>query len=147
MGKRGPKSSNVSSLGLAVKERPKPPYWLPKIARETWKKIVGSKKPDFFQEAELFLLEQYCMCVETFHQARLEVYPKGESPRLTQSTPQGVEIPSAHLKVMDTQRAAMGMLATKLRIAVNSRVSNHTGINEKDVPKSKRKGLMFGEGE
>jgi phage terminase small subunit len=139
MGKRGPKSSNVTDLGLAVKERPKPPHWLPKIARETWKKIVGSKKPDFFQEAELLLLEQYCMCVETYHQARLRVYPKDGPPQLTQLTPQLLEIPSAHLKVMDTQRASMGMLATKLRIAVNSRVSNAKAAGEKEEPKRKQR--------
>jgi len=145
MGKRGPKGNNVSSLGLAVKDRPKPPHWLPKKAKETWKRIVDSKKPDFFHEAELPLLEQYCMSVEIFHHARLQVYQNGEPPKLTQSTPQGLEIPSAYLKIMDTQKKDMAMLSTKLRIAVNSRVSNHKAAGEKETVKSKRVNLMFDE--
>ena len=116
---------------------------MPKIARAMWKKIVGSKKPDFFQEAELPLLEKYCIAEEIYQRALKKVLPDDGSEHFTQKTPQGVEIPDANLKVMEAQRRDQSALATKLRIAVNSRVSNHTGINDKDVPKSKRANLMF----
>jgi hypothetical protein len=40
----------------------------------------------------------------------------------------------------------ISMMATKLRLCVNSRISPQKAGGEKVPPKSKRRGLMFGEG-
>lgn len=144
MGARGPKgeqSENVTKMSLVIHERPKPPKKLPKIARELWKQIVDSKPVDHFQRAELPLLVKYCMA-EHFYWQAVELM----SEDMVITTAKGYSLPDTYMTIAQNQVKIQNALATKLRIAVNSRISNHKGAGEKEppIPKRERKGLMFG---
>lgn len=144
MGKRGPKgeqSETVTNLGLVIKKRPKPPKGLPKIARAMWKQIVDSKPADHFQRAELPLLVKYCMAEHLYWKA-IELM----SDDLVITTSRGYNLPDTYVTIAQNQVKLQNALATKLRIATNSRISNFKAAGEKEEPKRNRKGLMFGDG-
>lgn len=142
MGLRGKKSSNVCSMELTVRKRPDPPKRLSKVARAMWKQIVGSLPVEHFRRSELPLLEKYCMAEGLYWKA-LELMD--ESMVIT--TAKGYSLPDTYLTIANKQVQLQTALATKLRIATNARISKDKAGAEKETPKSKRKGLMFGEGE
>lgn len=142
MGARGKQPGNICKMELTVKLRPKPPARLPRVARAMWKQIVGSLPIDHFRRSELPLLEKYCMCEDLYWKALALM---DESMVIT--TAKGYSLPDTYLTIANKQVQLQNTLATKLRIATNARSSASKVGHEKEAPKSKRKGLMFGEGE
>ena len=143
MGIRGPKgeqSERAISMGLVIKQRPKPPRGMPKIARDCWKRIVDSLPVNHFHQAELPLLEKYCICEEIYQIAIEKTLAGG----LAIVTEKGYALPDIYLTIAQNQVKLQTSLATKLRIATNSRISNFKAAGEKEEPKSRRKNLMFG---
>jgi phage terminase small subunit len=143
MGIRGPKGEQTDkaiSMGLVVKTRPKPPRRMPKVARDCWRRIVESKPIDHFHQSELFLLEKYCMAEEIYHQAMEKVL----DGHLAIVTDKGYALPDIYLTIAQNQVKLQTVLATKLRIATNSRISNFKAASEKEEPQNRRKDLMFG---
>ena len=141
MGSRGPKgeqAENVKNLGIVVKERPKPPKKLPKIARDIWKQIVESLPVDHFKQAELPLLVKYCMAEHLYWKA-VELM----SDDMVITTSKGFTLPDTYVTIAQNQVKIQASLATKLRITTNSRVTKFQAASEKEEPKRKRRGLMF----
>lgn len=147
MGARGPRGQEeerVVKLGLAPpKERPRAPEWMKEgtRARDTWDRVVNSLPADHFRQGELPLLEKYCMAEEIYYQAAERM-----SGTLTITTAKGYELPDTYLTIMNKQVTIQSMLATKLRLTPNSRISNNkAGHSKEEVPtNSMRQGLMFG---
>jgi len=142
MGLRGRKSASATSIGLVVKKRPDPPKRLPKVGKAMWKQIVGSLPVDHFRQSELPLLEKYCMAEHVYWRAS-ELMDE----TLVITTAKGFSLPDTYLTIMNKQVQLQTALATKLRISTNSRVTKFQAATEKETVKSKRRGLMFGEGE
>ena len=120
-----------------------------------WKQIVNSKDPGHFRRAELPLLEKYCMAEAIYWQAMDHIFAMTDeqketgdiSKNLIITTTKGYELPDTYLTIANKQVQLQTALATKLRIATNARVSKDKDGAEKESPKSKRRGMMYGEGE
>ena len=144
MGARGPKpEAEGKVIGLVPKERARAPEWMKEgtLARATWDRIVNSLPADHFKEADLPLLEKYCLCEQIYHHAARHL-----SLSLTTITAKGYELPDTHLTIMNQQVKLQTGLATKLRLCPNSRITNNQAGHEKSRPprNAERQGLMFG---
>jgi P27 family predicted phage terminase small subunit len=136
MGARGRKPANI--LTITQKKRPKPPKRLGKVGRAMWKMIVDSYPADHFRRSELFLLEKYCVA-EQIYQAAMNMV---EEHGLVTTTDTGYMIQSTYLGIANAQVKLQATLATKLRIATNSRLSNAKAGFEKE-PVVSRRGMLY----
>jgi P27 family predicted phage terminase small subunit len=138
MGLRGPKPSG--HLSLTEKTRPSAPKRLGRVGKAMWRQIVNSYQPDHFRRAELPLLEKYCVCEEIYQTAMDKIAEQG----LITTTETGYMVMNTYLNIANAQVKLQATLATKLRIATNSRMSASKAGHEKEPLKSKRSGMMFG---
>lgn len=140
MGLRGKKSDNVCAMELVIKKKPKPPKRLPRIAKAMWKQIVDSLPVEHFRRSELPLLEKYCMAEDLYWKA-IDLMDRS----MVITTAKGYSLPDTYLTIANKQVQLQTALATKLRIATNARISKDKAGAEKETPKSKRRGIMFGD--
>ena len=139
MGARGPKPSG-HKLILLENKRPAPPKRLGKIGKAMWKQILNSYQPGHFRRSELFLLEKYCVCEEIYWQAMGKVTECG----LVTTTETGYQVQNTYLNIANAQVKLQSTLATKLRIATNSRISGSKAEYEKEpFINSSRRGMMY----
>jgi P27 family predicted phage terminase small subunit len=124
-------------------ERPKPPHKISKVGRQVWKEIVASLPPGYFRRGSLPLLLAYCEAVSV-HAEACVLIQKG----LLIKTAAGGFKANPAIAIQTAKAGEIGMLASKLRLAVSSyRDRDVAGVEGREKPVSKRKGLMFGEGE
>ena len=143
MGLRGRKSAEHLNVVRVGPERPKPPYKMSKAGKGIWKEIVDAHPPGYFRPGTRRLLSAYCEAVVTHDEACLLVQ---KSLLIKTSGGSFKQNPAIAVKV--AMAGVMGMLASKLRLAVSSyRDRDVAGLEGREKPESKRKGLMFGEGE
>lgn len=146
MGCRGPepeehkKTKTLQIPGLSDK-RPSPPSGMTKVARKLWKEIVASLPSTHFRPGDYPLLRDYCEAESTILRMRSAIEQEGDFV----PGARGGTVAHPGYAVITASSSAKSMLATKLRLCANSRLSNDKAAREKiEEPVSKRKGLMFG---
>ena len=145
MGARGRKPASLNLIKME-KARPAPPKRLNRIGKAMWKQIVNSYQPNHFRRSELPLLEKYCVCEQIYQMAMDKVTECG----LVTTTETGYQVQNTYLNIANAQVKIQSTLATKLRIATNSRISGSKAGHEKEPFKDtgrggyNREGLMFG---
>ena len=155
MGKRGPKAKD-QSIGMLPgglsERRPGPRKGMTLRAHRIWKEVVASLPPTHFRPGDYPLLRAYCEA-EALHFIACEKIAEegGVIDRLALNKDGDVIVigtkANPWVAIMVSQVGCKNQLATKLRLCANSRITPQAAGKEKRPPKSKRRGLMFGEGE
>lgn len=140
MGKRGPKST--SELAVVATRQPrqidKPPM-LTERAAELWDELVVSVPNDHFRPGDAPLLRAYCEATALHEVATAMIFTIGA----VVETDKGLR-KNPWVEVQTAKANEMSMLATKLRLCVNARITAKSA-GRKEVPvKSSRDGLMWG---
>jgi hypothetical protein len=128
VGNRGrPSAASILSEAKLIEatERPRPPHDLNDEEVEVWVKVAGAQVPDWFNDANLPLLAQYCR--HSVHARRI-----GELIEKASGDPDLAVRDYNRLLIMQSRETrTMMLLATKMRIAQQS-VKNQRG-NKKNV--------------
>lgn len=106
----------VTPRPLNVIERPRPPRDLSDEELEVWRGIVDQELPDWFTNATLPLLSQYCRHV--IHAKR--VAELIEHTISTSDTMPWMEEYDSLLKIQERETRAMVLLATTMRLSQQS---------------------------
>jgi hypothetical protein len=130
MGNRGrPSAASILSEATRIEsmERPRPPHDLSDEEVEIWVKVAASQTPDWFTDANLPLLAQYCRhSVQARRMAELIEKATGNNKLSIQDY-------GRLLTMQHRETRIMIMLATKLRVTQQSLI-NHRA-NKKSVSK------------
>ena len=110
-------SAAALSILPAVREYEPAPESLSPAAAEVWRKVIRSKPHDWFGHDTYPLLETYCSLVVE-HQAVLRAVQLPDDPALMDAA---MERLAAWSKILAAQRASLAMLATKMRLAQQSK--------------------------
>lgn len=105
------------SILPATREYAPAPETLAPLAAAVWRKVIRSKPVDWFGEDTYPLLETYCSLVIE-HQAVLRAVQIPDDPALADAA---LERLAGWTKVLAGQRAGLAMLATKMRLAQQSK--------------------------
>ena len=147
MGARGrtPELAQKMSAQMQPKETPKrvPPATLGLLGQELWKSIVAQYPEDYFLAGDWPLLHAYCAEWDRHERAQAQLLAQGE----VIETNTGSVKKNPWCDVLVASTAALGMLAVKLRLSVNSREKNSKASVQGKRPSetaSARSGLMFG---
>lgn len=141
MGLRGPKPSRALSIPGISEKRISAPSGMSKYARRLWNEIVDSLPSSHFRPADRPLLRDFCEADATIQRMREAIEKDGD---FVQGLRGGQVAHPGYAQIV-AHGNLKSMLATKLRICANSRLSNDKAAREVEQPKSKRAGLMFGE--
>lgn len=155
MGKHGPKaaSQTIHALGFSEK-RPGPRQGMTLRAQRIWKEIIASLPPTELRPGDYPLLRAYCEAEALHYEACQEIAKEGAViKRMKREVKEDGTVIETELAskanpwvAIQTAKAnEMSMLATKLRLCRNSRTSNKVADTQKPQPKSKRKGMAFGD--
>lgn len=145
MGARGRQPELARKMSASTpKETPKrtPPATLGLLGQALWERIVAQYPEDYFLAGDWPLLQAYCAEWDRHERAQARLLEEGEV----------IETATGNLKknpwhdVIMASNAALGMLAVKLRLSVNSREKSGKasvqGKRPSEAP-SARAGLMF----
>ena len=120
-----------------------PPSTLGLLGQELWKSIVAQYPEDYFLAGDWPLLHAYCAEWDRHERAQAQLLAQGE----VIETNTGSVKKNPWCDVLVASTAALGMLAVKLRLSVNSRTRNDKASVAGKKPSetaSARAGLMFG---
>ena len=120
-----------------------PPSTLGLLGQELWKSIVAQYPEDYFLAGDWPLLHAYCAEWDRHERAQAQLLAQGEVIETTT----GAVKKNPWCDVLVASTAALGMLAVKLRLSVNSRTRNDKASVAGKKPSetaSARAGLMFG---
>ena len=120
-----------------------PPSTLGLLGQELWKSIVAQYPDDYFLAGDWPLLHAYCAEWDRHERAQAQLLAQGE----VIETNTGSVKKNPWCDVLVASTAALGMLAVKLRLSVNSRTRNDKASVAGKKPSetaSARAGLMFG---
>ena len=119
MKQRGRKSA--ASLSVVASEsifkRPEPPKKLSDAEGEIWKAVVATKPADWFSNDNLPLLADYCRHI--IRQDKLSEMINSHS--VYASDPEAIKVYDKLLRLSDMETKAIAMLATKMRLAQQSK--------------------------
>jgi phage terminase small subunit len=101
---------------------PPPPSELSDEAQQVWVRVAASKSPDWFDDGNLALLESYCDLTARMRAARAALDEAGT----TQPGKLG-PAPSAELRVVEIINRQLVVLATKLRLTIQSALRGDSG--------------------
>ena len=157
MGKRGPKSANSAIYPPKTPNKPpKPPVGMNSRARRIWKELVAELPVDYFRPSDYPLVRMYCEAEAMHFEALQDIGKRGQVIDKTavvkdrdtgEITVVVVGEKTNPSVAIATQSAHTAMqLATKLRLATNSRVSPDEA-SRAPRPKSFQPGLLFGDDE
>ena len=152
MGARGPEPEFKTTLSVIepkTVERPKPFKNMSGAAKSVWIRIVSDLPADFYKAHELDLLREYCEQAARAARAGQELRKRdGEGEVMEVGTQYGKRLArNPWFDIAKESASVMSTLATKLRIAKNSKLSNRDAVSKMDnrTGRSSRKGLMFGD--
>jgi hypothetical protein len=154
MGKRGPKAKEqaigILPNGLSEK-RPGPRKGMTLRAQRIWKEIVSSLPPTHFRPGDLPILRAYCEAEALHFIACKKIAEEGGVIDRLALTKDGDVVvigvkANPWVAIMVSQTGVKSQLGTKLRLFANTRITPQAAGKEKQFTKSKRKGMMFGEG-
>jgi len=146
MGARGRQPELAQKMSAQTpKERPQrvPPATLGLLGQELWRQIVSQYPEDYFLAGDWPLLHSYCAEWDRHERAQAQLLAQGE----VIETNTGAVKKNPWCDVLVASTAALGMLAVKLRLSVNSREKNTKAAvagKRPSQPESARAGLMFG---
>ena len=146
MGARGRQPELAQKMSAQTpKERPQrvPPATLGLLGQELWRQIVSQDPEDYFLAGDWPLLHSYCAEWDRHERAQAQLLAQGE----VIETNTGAVKKNPWCDVLVASTAALGMLAVKLRLSVNSREKNTKAAVQGKRPSetaSARAGLMFG---
>ena len=146
MGARGRQPELAQKMSAQTpKERTNrvPPATLGLLGQELWKSIVAQYPEDYFLAGDWPLLHAYCAEWDRHERAQARLLAEGE----VIETNTGAIRKNPWHDVIMASNAALGMLAVKLRLSVNSREKNSKAAVAGKRPSetaSARAGLMFG---
>ena len=146
MGARGRQPELAQKMSAQTpKERTNrvPPATLGLLGQELWKSIVAQYPDDYFLAGDWPLLHAYCAEWDRHERAQARLLAEGE----VIETNTGAIRKNPWHDVIMASNAALGMLAVKLRLSVNSREKNSKAAVQGKKPSetaSARSGLMFG---
>ena len=155
MGLRGPKAKDqtigILPGGLSEK-RPGPRKGMTPRAQRIWKEVVASLPPTHFRPGDYPILRAYCEAEALHFEACLKIEEEGGVIDRLALTKEGEVVvigrkANPWVNIMVSQAGVKSQLGTKLRLFANSRISPQKAGNEKQPTKSKRRGMMYGEGE
>ena len=155
MGKRGPKakSQTIGILpdGLSEK-RPGPRKGMTLRAQRIWKEIVASLPPTHFRAGDYPILRAYCEAEALHFIACKKIAEQGGVVDRLGTTKEGDVVvlgtkANPWVAISVSQAGVKSQLGTKLRLFANTRITPQAAGKEKQPPKSKRRGMMYGEGE
>jgi hypothetical protein len=153
MGKRGPKAKE-QSIGILPdglsEKRPGPRKGMTPRAQRIWKEIVTSLPPTHFRPGDYPLLRAFCEAEALHFIACEKIEEEGGVIDRLGMTKEGAVIvlgtkANPWVAIMVSQAGVKSQLATKLRLCANARISPQKAGNEKQPPKTKRRGMMFGD--
>lgn len=119
MAQRGRKTAeSLSAVTIIPGQRPPPPPELTKEQAEAWKAIVAQKPVEWFDTAAQFLLIELCRhtAICGIVSQQLDSFPVDQI-----STEEGCDRYDKLGRMLDRHSKAVAMLATKLRLAPQSR--------------------------
>jgi len=146
MGARGRTPELAQKMSAQTPKEPLkrvPPATLGLIGQELWKSIVNQYPEDHFLAGDWPLLHAYCAEWDRHERAQAHLLEQGE---VIETNTGAVKKNPWHDVIM-ASNAALGMLAVKLRLSVNSREKNSKAAVQGKRPSetaSTRAGLMFG---
>jgi phage terminase small subunit len=147
MGERGPKPV-IQKKGFSEK-RPGPRQGMTLRAQRIWREVVASLPPTHFRPGDYPLLRGYCEAEALHFEACQKIAEEGavvtRKKREIREDGTVIETELASkanpwVAIQTAKANEMSMLATKLRLCVNSRVTNKKAGHEQEPPKSTAKG-------
>lgn len=151
MGLRGPKPES-QSLGILPEglseKRPSPRNGMSQRAKRIWKEIVANHPPAYFRPGDYPLLRAYCEAEALHFQACQKIEEEGAViVRMKREIKEDGTVIETELAskanpwvaIQTAKESAMSMLATKLRICVNSKISPQKAGNQKPEPQRKKR--------
>jgi hypothetical protein len=119
MGVRGPKSANqLSVVARFERKRPEPPAELPQAAAGIWRSVVAALPPEWFGLEQHGLLAAYCEHAVAARRLHDLVTTFADEWLLEDA---GLARFDKLLQLRARETAAMGMLATRMRLTPQSR--------------------------
>lgn len=156
MGERGPKSENnlihIAGENAVEKKRPKPFYGMSYPAKRVWTRIVEDLPVGFYKQHELDLLREYCETAARLTKAKSELEKTGgevfQQPIVVNGEIVGHKlVVNPWMDVITRSNGTLCSLATKLRLAKNSKLSNQDAVkpmNGRNQSVQTKKSLLFG---